>query len=150
MSLETISVGKLGANPVPKNFTSIPSIDKSTHAWQRVFSVLFVLFALTGVSPPASQKPKITQKSIAVRCVAVLPEQKSVQAMKSPQALLYVLARALKRHGRFSARQNRVCPCQLMVSTNNTNTINQIFTLVRRLRHALVFTVLNFFISIPF
>jgi len=77
--------------------------------------VLFVLFALTGVSPSATQKPKITQKSITVRCAAVLPEQKSVQAMKSPQAILCVLARALKQHGRFSARQNRVCPCQLMV-----------------------------------
>ena len=77
--------------------------------------VLFVLFALTGVSPSATQKPKITQKSITVRCAAVLPEQKCVQAMKSPQAILCVLARALKQHGRFSARQNRVCPCQLMV-----------------------------------
>ena len=67
-------------------------------------------------SPSATQKPKITQKSITVRCIAVLPEQKCVQAMKSPQVILYVLARALKRHGRFSARQNRVCPCQLMVS----------------------------------
>ena len=80
-----------------------------------VCKVLFVLFALTGVSPSASQKPKITQKSITVRCAAVLPEQKSVQAMKSPQAILCVLARALKQHGHFSARQNRVCPCQLMV-----------------------------------
>ncbi len=44
-----------------------------------------------------------------------MPEQKSVQAMKSPQAILCVLPRALKQHGRFSARQNRVCPCQLMV-----------------------------------
>ena len=148
--------------------------------------MLFVLFALTGVSPSASQKLKIIQKSIAVRCTrqkklapfrfrlaakaalsnlllpfpckpaslsfawsaqgafcpfrldglrhicdsktknhtkihhcqvqAVLPEQKSVQAMRSPQAILCVLARALKRHGRFSARQNRVCPCQLMVN----------------------------------
>ena len=45
----------------------------------------------------------------------IRPEQKSVQAMKSPKTILCVLARALKRHGRFSARQNRVCPCKLMV-----------------------------------
>ena len=77
--------------------------------------MLFVLFALTGVSPSASQKPKITQEIHHCQVQAVLPEQKSVQAMKSPQAILCVLARALKRHGRFSARQNRVCPCQLMV-----------------------------------
>ena len=80
-----------------------------------VSKVLFVLFALTGVSPSASQKPKITQEIHHCQVQAVLPEQKSVQAMKSPQAILCVLARALKRHGRFSARQNRVCPCQLMV-----------------------------------
>ena len=36
------------------------------------------------------------------------------------QAILCVLARALKQHGRFSARQNRVCPCQLMVMLPNT------------------------------
>ena len=32
-----------------------------------------------------------------------MPEQKSVQAMKSPQAILYVLARALKRESRTRA-----------------------------------------------
>ena len=44
-----------------------------------------------------------------------MPEQKCAQAMKSPLAILCVLARALKPHGRFSARQNRMCLCQLMV-----------------------------------
>ena len=77
-----------------------------------VRKVLFVLFVLMGYDTSATQKTKITRKSITVRCTAVLPEQKSVQAMKSPQAILCVLARALKRHGRISARQNRVCPCQ--------------------------------------
>ena len=79
------------------------------------FRRFFAFFALTGVSPPASQKTKITRKIQSCQVQAVLPEQKSVQAMKSPRAILCVLARALRRHGRFSARQNRVCPCQLMV-----------------------------------
>ena len=43
-----------------------------------------------------------------------MPERKCVQAMKSTQPILGVPARALKQHGRISARQNRVCPCQLM------------------------------------
>ena len=94
---------------------TVPLVDKSTYAWQHVFSALFVLFALMGYDTSASQKPKITRKSKAVRCAAVLPEQKCVQATKSPQVILCVLPRALKQHGRISARQNRVCPCQLMV-----------------------------------
>ena len=64
----------------------IPSIDKGKHACQRVFPLLFALFALAGVSlapkerrsaasaricrlsKPASQKAKITRKYIAARC----------------------------------------------------------------------------------
>ena len=46
----------------------LPSIDKGKHACQRVFPALFALFALAGASPPASQKPKITRRSIAGRC----------------------------------------------------------------------------------
>ena len=80
-----------------------------------VSKVLFVLFTLTGVSPPASQKPKITRKSIAGRCGAVLPEQKCVQTRKDPQRILAVLSRGLTQYGRISARQNRVCPCRSMV-----------------------------------
>ena len=93
----------------------IPSLDKGKHACQRVFPALFALFALVGVSPPASQKPKITRKSIAGRCEAVLPEQKCVQTRKDPQRILAVLSRGLTQYGRISARQNRVCPCQSMV-----------------------------------
>ena len=48
--------------------SSLPSIDKGKHACQRVFPALFALFALAGASPPASQKPKITRRSIAGRC----------------------------------------------------------------------------------
>ena len=52
----------------------LPSVNKGKHAWQRAFSALFALFALTGASPPAPQKTKITRKFIADRCKAVLPE----------------------------------------------------------------------------
>ena len=96
-------------------FIQVPSIDKGKHACQRVFPLLFALFALAGVSPPASQKPKITRKYIAGRCKTVLPEQKCVQTRKDPQGILAVLPRGLTQYGRISARQNRVCPCQSMV-----------------------------------
>ena len=43
----------------------LPSVNKGKHAWQRAFSALFALFALTGASPPAPQKAKITRKFIA-------------------------------------------------------------------------------------
>ena len=59
---------------------------------------------------------KSLEKSIADRCGAVLPEQKCVQTRKDPQGILAVLPRGLTQYGRISARQNRVCPCQLMVS----------------------------------
>ena len=94
----------------------LPSIDKGKHACQRVFPLLFALFALAGVSPPASQKPKNIRKYIAGRCGAVLPEQKWVQTRKDPQRILAVLSRGLTQYGHISARQNRVCPCQSMVS----------------------------------
>ena len=112
----------------------LPSVNKGKHACQRVFPSLFALFALAGaslapkerrsaasaricrLSPPASQKPKITRKSIAGRCEAVLPEQKCVQTRKDPQRILAVLSRGLTQYGHISARQNRVCPCQSMVN----------------------------------
>ena len=96
--------------------STIPSLDKGKHACQHVLPALFVLFALAGASPPASQKPKITRKYIAGGCGAVLPEQKCVQTRKGPQRILAVLSRGLTQYGRISARQNRVCPCQSMVS----------------------------------
>ena len=100
----------------PENFRlNIPSIDKGKHAWQRVFPALFALFALAGVSPPASQKPKITRKSIVVRCEAVLPVRKCVHTRKDPQRILGALSRGLTLYGRISARKNRVCPCKSMV-----------------------------------
>ncbi len=98
------------------NTSFLPSFDKGKHARRRVFPALFVLFVLAGASPPASQKPKITRKYIAGRCIAVLSEQKCVQTRKGPQVILAVLPRGLTQYGRISARQNRVCPCQSMVA----------------------------------
>ena len=76
-----------------------------------------------GYDTSAPQKPKITRKSIAVRCRAVLPEQKSGQTTKRPQGILCVFLRSLRMYGRFSARQNRVCPCPLMVIKRNKSNI---------------------------
>ena len=47
---------------------TIPSVDKGKYACRCVSPALFALFALAGVSPPASQKTKITRISIAGRC----------------------------------------------------------------------------------
>ena len=88
------------------------SINKSTHVGQPVFSVLFALLSLAGDSPPASKRTKIPRKSKAVRCEAVLPEQKCSQTRKRPQRILCVFSRALTQYEGISARQNRVCPCQ--------------------------------------
>ena len=74
--------------------------------------MLFALFSLAGDSPPASKRTKIPRKSKAVRCEAVLPEQKCSQTRKRPQRILCVFSRALTRYEGISARQNRVCPCQ--------------------------------------
>ena len=79
---------------------------------QPAFSVLFALLSLAGDSPPASKRTKIPRKSKAVRCEAVLPEQKCSQTRKRPQRILCVFSRALTRYEGISARQNRVCPCQ--------------------------------------
>ena len=68
------------------------SINKSTHVGQPVFSVLFTLLSLAGDSPPASKRTKIPRKSKAVRCEAVLPEQKCSQTRKSPQRILCVFS----------------------------------------------------------
>ena len=88
------------------------SINKSTHVGQPVFSVLFALLSLAGDSPPASKRTKIPRKFKAVRCEAVLPEQKYSQTRKRPQRILCVFSRALTPYEGISARQNRVCPCQ--------------------------------------
>ena len=61
---------------------------------------------------PASKRTKIPRKSKAVRCEAVLPEQKCSQTRKRPQRILCVFSRALTQYEGISARQNRVCPCQ--------------------------------------
>ena len=109
-----VEKGTAGCDPIifcVNQLIFLPSLDKGKHACQRVFPALFALFALAGVSPPASQKPKITRKYIAGRCEAVLPEQKCVQTRKDPQRILAVLSRGLTQYGRISARQNRVCPC---------------------------------------
>ena len=90
----------------------LASINKSTHVGQPVLSVLFALLSLAGDSPPASKRTKIPRKSKAVRCEAVLPEQKCSQTRKRPQRILCVFSRALTRYEGISARQNRVCPCQ--------------------------------------
>ena len=125
MGLKHISRRDIDSNPLyyrgtsgrhVYDFSSLPSLDKGKHACQRVFPALFVLFALAGASPPASQKPKITRKYIAGGCGAVLPEQKCVQTRKGPQRILAVLSRGLTQYGRISARQNRICPCQSMVA----------------------------------
>ena len=79
---------------------------------QPAFSVLFALFSLAGDSPPASKRTKIPRKIKAVRCEAVLPEQKCSQTRKRPQRILCVFSRALTQYEGISARQNRVCPCQ--------------------------------------
>ena len=101
--------------------TCLASINKSTHVGQPVFSVLFALLSLAGDSPPASKRTKIPRKSKAVRCEAVLPEQKCSQTRKRPQRILCVFSRALTPYEGISARQNRVCPCQSTL-TNSTIT----------------------------
>ena len=100
----------------------LPLIDKCKYACQHVFSALFVLLVLSGASPPASQKPKITRKYIVGRCEAVLPEQKCVQTRKVTQGILRVLPRDFTQYGRISARQNRICTCQSMVVLSKKGT----------------------------
>ena len=68
--------------------------------------------SLAGDSPPASKRTKIPRKSKAVRCEAVLRKQKCPQTIKSPQRILCVFSRALKKYEGISAPPNRVCPCQ--------------------------------------
>ena len=84
---------------------------------QPVFSVLFALFSLAGDSPPASKRTKIPRKSKAVRCEAVLPEQKCSQARKRPQRILCVFSRALTQYEGISARQNRMFSCLSMANS---------------------------------
>lgn len=119
MGLKHISRRDIDSNPLyyrgtsgrhVYDFSSLPSLDKGKHACQRVFPALFVLFALAGASPPASQKPKITRKYIAGGCGAVLPEQKCVQKRKGPQRILAVLSRGLTQYGRISAPSKPYLP----------------------------------------
>ena len=98
----------------------IPSIDKGRHACQRAFAALFVLLTLTGVSPPAAQKPKNSRKSFADRCEAVL-SRRNMSRQGKVRREYFVFPRELTQYGRISARQNRVCPCQLMVVLRQKN-----------------------------
>ena len=84
---------------------------------QPAFSVLFALFSLAGDSPPASKRTKIPRKSKAVRCEAVLPEQKCSQTRKRPQRILCVFSRALTPYEGISARQNRMFSCLSMANS---------------------------------
>ena len=84
---------------------------------QPAFSVLFALFSLAGDSPPASKRTKIPRKSKAVRCEAVLPEQKCSQTRKRPQRILCVFSRALTQYEGISARQNRMFSCLSMANS---------------------------------
>ena len=93
----------------------VPSMDEGNHAWQRVFPALLSFSSWR--APSASQKTKITRRSIVGRCLAVLPEQKCSQTRKDLQSILSVWSRGSTQYGRISARQNRVCPCSSMVST---------------------------------
>ena len=67
--------------------------------------------------PACASKAKNHSKIHRWQVRAVLPEQKCVQTRKGPQRILAVLSRGLTQYGRISARQNRACPCQLMVHT---------------------------------
>ena len=93
------------------------SINKGPHVGQPVFSVLFALLSLAGDSPPASKRTKIPRKSKAVRCEAVLPEQKCSQTRKRPQRILCVFSRALTQYEGISARQNRMFSCLSMANS---------------------------------
>ncbi|MDO4362691.1 MAG: hypothetical protein Q4C32_09080, partial [Eubacteriales bacterium] len=70
-----------------------------------------------GYDTSSSQKTKITRKSIAVRCKAVLARQKSGQTTKRPQGILCVLARPLRMYGRS------FCPSKPCVSLSTEGKI---------------------------
>ena len=69
--------------------------------------MLFTLLSSPCVSKASSAAAKIPPKLLAVRCKAVFAEQIFAQAMKSSKRILAGFARALKQHGRKSARKNR-------------------------------------------
>ena len=93
-------------------FHVLASVDKGPHGFPGPGRPLASLSSLAGDSPPASKRTKIPRKSKAVRCEAVLREQKCPQTMKSPQRILCVFSRALRKYEGISAPPNRVCPCQ--------------------------------------
>ena len=76
-------------------------------------------FRLDGLRHICVSKAKNHTKIHRCQVQAVLPRQKSGQTTKRPQGILCVFPRPLRTYGRFSARQNRVCPCQSRVITNN-------------------------------
>ena len=77
----------------------------------------FCSFRLGGRQPTCVSKNKNHSKIHSCQVQAVLPEQKCVQTRKGPQKILVVLSRDLTLYGPISARQNRVCPCQAMVTS---------------------------------
>ena len=118
--------GAAAASPAPLSVAcgdipSLPftqaSIHKGRHVGQPAFSELFALLPLAGDSPPASKRTKIPRKSKAVRCEAVLPEQKCSQTRKRPQRILCVFSRALTQYEGISARQNRMFSCLSMANS---------------------------------
>ena len=69
-------------------------------------------FRLDGLRHICASKAKNHSKIHRCQVQAVLPWQKGGQTTKRPQGILRVFPRSLRKYGRFSARQNRVCPCQ--------------------------------------
>ena len=59
---------------------------------------------MAGVSPPASERTKITSKFLAVRCLAVFAEQIFVEIRQTPQAIPFGIVKA------FNAISAEICP----------------------------------------
>ena len=98
--------------------------EKIGHRWARShasdsqpFRCFLPFLSRRAAARRRQRRTKIPQKSKAVQCVAVLPEQKCFQTRKSPQRILYVFSRALTQYGGISARQNRMSPCLSMASS---------------------------------
>ena len=84
-------------------------------------------FRLDGLRHICASKAKNHSKIHRCQVQAVLPRQKGGQTTKRPQGILYVFARTLRMYGRFSARQNRVRPCQPRVLRKFNKTLDCYF-----------------------
>ena len=94
----------------------IPSVNKGKYAWQRAFSALFVLFALTGASPPAPQKKqKSLENSSLAGARQFCRSSKCGQTRKDPKRILAVLSRGIAVWAYFCPSK----PC-LSLSTDGT------------------------------